>query len=343
MPIFSIHTDMPIVSMDHVNHLFDIVGEPRESKSILFDLFEIQEETLDREDAKISLRQLLFLVRHYSTLRNFPELGYEFGFRLRLTLPALLGLVANADGSSDIPGHVIMLSSIEENGKGIIRVDGAQSIGNLKTVLSEIFTGFLSASAPVIFGTMSALVEIHVDHPRPDHHTNWEKSLLPVKFEMPSMELHFPSEIRNKSIYISDIAPLALHLNAVGAPITPRRDDSVTLSQRVKFILNGATEKFPSLVDIAQHLHVSTSTLKRHLFCDGTSYQRLLDEEKFQRASYYLRETRYSVEEIARRLHYSDSSNFIRSFRRWAGVSPSVWRNRKSEHEADFEQPAVES
>ncbi|PKN32436.1 MAG: hypothetical protein CVU61_18020, partial [Deltaproteobacteria bacterium HGW-Deltaproteobacteria-19] len=35
-----------------------------------------------------------------------------------------------------------------------------------------------------------------------------------------------------------------------------------------------------------------------------------------------------SIERIAERLGYRDTSNFSRTFRRWAGTTPSLWREQ---------------
>ena len=45
-----------------------------------------------------------------------------------------------------------------------------------------------------------------------------------------------------------------------------------------------------------------------------------------ERAGWYLAHTRLSVEEIAARLGYADTSNFSRTYRRWFGRTPSQAR-----------------
>jgi hypothetical protein len=58
--------------------------------------------------------------------------------------------------------------------------------------------------------------------------------------------------------------------------------------------------------------------LKAH----GTSYQMLLDDVRQELAIWYLRQTDLSVEAIAERLGYSDTSNFSRTCKRWFGLTP---------------------
>jgi AraC-like DNA-binding protein len=61
----------------------------------------------------------------------------------------------------------------------------------------------------------------------------------------------------------------------------------------------------------------------RRLKGDGTSYQTLLGQTRQQRALWYLSHTHQTVEEIAGRLGYTDTTNFSRTFRRRFGKAPS--------------------
>ena len=43
-------------------------------------------------------------------------------------------------------------------------------------------------------------------------------------------------------------------------------------------------------------------------------------------ACWLLQNTELSVEAVAERLGYRDTSNFSRTFRRWLGMTPNAWR-----------------
>jgi AraC-like DNA-binding protein len=93
-----------------------------------------------------------------------------------------------------------------------------------------------------------------------------------------------------------------------------------------KTVLNMANPGFPTIQEAAANLNLSVRTLQRRLKKAGYTYQELTDELKKQFALDYLRNDTFSVKEIAYSLDFSEASSFIRSFRRWYGMSPQLYR-----------------
>lgn len=83
---------------------------------------------------------------------------------------------------------------------------------------------------------------------------------------------------------------------------------------------------YPTLNVLAEREHVSSRTLIRKLREEGLTYQQLLDRVREDLACWWLLHSDMSVESIADRLGYQDTSNFSRTFRRWVGVAPSEFR-----------------
>jgi len=80
------------------------------------------------------------------------------------------------------------------------------------------------------------------------------------------------------------------------------------------------------LTELAEREHVSSRTLIRKLRDEGLTYQQLLDRVREDLACWWLLHTDLSVEAIADRLGYQDTSNFSRTFRRWVGMTPRDFR-----------------
>ena len=72
---------------------------------------------------------------------------------------------------------------------------------------------------------------------------------------------------------------------------------------------------------------MAARTLIRHLREEGVTYQQLLDNVREELACWLLLHSSMSVEAIAERLGYQDTSNFSRTFRRWLGVTPRDFRH----------------
>ena len=82
----------------------------------------------------------------------------------------------------------------------------------------------------------------------------------------------------------------------------------------------------PSLDETARQLHVSGRSLRRYLAEQGGCYQRLLDQERRQRALRCLQDGKTSIAELAFEMGFSDPSNFRRAFKRWTGKGPGCYR-----------------
>jgi AraC-like DNA-binding protein len=79
----------------------------------------------------------------------------------------------------------------------------------------------------------------------------------------------------------------------------------------------------------AARLGVARRTLVRRLGQHGTSYSELLKEIRYRTAIHYLRNTAYSIEDIALLLGYSQCAPFVRAFKRWSDQTPLDYRRMR--------------
>jgi AraC-like DNA-binding protein len=97
--------------------------------------------------------------------------------------------------------------------------------------------------------------------------------------------------------------------------------DQVTRAVR-KVLLHGKH----SGDDVAQTLSLHRRTLNRRLKAQGTTFQRVLDQVRFDVARHLLAESSIALDDVAATLGYAGVSPFMRTFRRWAGTTPGQWR-----------------
>jgi AraC-like DNA-binding protein len=85
-------------------------------------------------------------------------------------------------------------------------------------------------------------------------------------------------------------------------------------------------DQAPTLDEVSFQLGRSSSSLRRQLHHEGTSFQTIKDTWRKEQAEKLLMNPENTVEFIASRLGFECSSAFSRAFKLWTGISPSQFR-----------------
>jgi len=80
---------------------------------------------------------------------------------------------------------------------------------------------------------------------------------------------------------------------------------------------------------MARQLSMSRRTLQRKLAEASTTYQKLVDDTRRDLALRHMDDPRKSITDVTFLLGFSGQSAFTRAFRRWTGMSPTTYRERK--------------
>ncbi len=83
-----------------------------------------------------------------------------------------------------------------------------------------------------------------------------------------------------------------------------------------------------TLENIAANLGLHPRVLQKRLKSESVSFRELLEETRSKLACNILRESNIALTELALQLGYAELAVFSRSFKRWHGVSPQVWRKQ---------------
>jgi AraC-like DNA-binding protein len=83
------------------------------------------------------------------------------------------------------------------------------------------------------------------------------------------------------------------------------------------------------IATVARHLAMSARSLQRRLLAEGVTYEALVEETRKEAAGRYVAGSTLSLAEIAYLVGYSEPASFHRAFKRWYGVTPEGFRNRK--------------
>jgi len=106
------------------------------------------------------------------------------------------------------------------------------------------------------------------------------------------------------------------------------RNERVAMTLPIKNMILAQQDEFPSIEEVATYFHVSSRTLNRRLKAVGTSYSAIVSDLRQDLSRQLLSDSNESIDNIAFRLGYTDSSNFSKAFRSWTGASPSQFRQK---------------
>jgi AraC-like DNA-binding protein len=109
--------------------------------------------------------------------------------------------------------------------------------------------------------------------------------------------------------------------------IPDARSDDGTLSDDLRRMLRTRLLKDDcSAAKIASLFSMNRRTLNRHLRAEGTAFNILVNEIRFEIARQLLANSDMTFNQIAAALAFSEASAFTRAFRRWSGKTPTAWR-----------------
>ena len=100
----------------------------------------------------------------------------------------------------------------------------------------------------------------------------------------------------------------------------------ISIQKRLFVLFDQQIPNLPCIDQAAEQLQLSKSALHRKLSEEDTSYQQTLNKFKQQKSENLLKNTDYTISEIAERIGFSDSSTFRRAFKTWTGQQPSKLR-----------------
>ncbi|CAM8668866.1 DNA binding HTH domain, AraC-type [Comamonadaceae bacterium] len=209
---------------------------------------------------------------------------------------------------------------------GTLQVIDRLDWGSARSFVLDTMAAALVRVLHAAVGSPPAGLRLDVPLPRPAWVAHYERALpLPLQFGQPTLALHVPAAALRLPLLGADARAHAAACHECDAALAELVQSS--MAQRVASLLGHTAEgSYPRLPDIAAQCEVSERTLMRRLALEGTSFQQLLDAHQQSRTLWLLQHTSDSVEDIAGRLGYTDTSNFSRTVKRWFGHTPSALR-----------------
>ncbi|MEM7587685.1 MAG: AraC family transcriptional regulator [Acidobacteriota bacterium] len=168
---------------------------------------------------------------------------------------------------------------------------------------------------------------VHLKHSAPDTLAEHEAYFgCPIHFASDRDAFLVSHEALRTPNQLSDESFARYFDSHLEAELAQLESDS-SLHRRVQIqISQSLSDGVPTISSVAKHFAMSGRTLQRRLSDRGHSYQELVDVSRRQLAQRLLRQSDYSLAEVAFMTGFAEQSSFTRAFKRWAGQTPRSYR-----------------
>ncbi len=290
----------------------------------------------------LSLAQEFAIYANVSRLFATGDIGLRLGGLMTVNNFGLLGgLIANSRDVGHagylmrrfhaLSSHWFTSEFVDElmQGKFVVRYRQTAELGQLSRMLTDLTVRLAQRALIDVFGAEAGLFfsEIAFGYPAPDDAGHYQHEFAcPVSFGHEFTVVTCSKEVskllnQRRSEYTYRVLLQYCRDSAFS-------HSAVSWHRRVLNIL-ACTDDYPSAEDVAQRLNCSERSLRRHLGSESVQYSELIDRIRFDRAVYLLRRSNHSMKNIAGQLSYSEPGAFIRAFSRWAGRTPTEFRQAK--------------
>lgn len=169
-------------------------------------------------------------------------------------------------------------------------------------------------------------------YPAPDHYRFYQELFqCPVAFDQPVCGYSFSKKYLNSAV-CRNREELAAWLRDSPADLLyiPGRDSSITHYIRKQLARELREQmRYPAFDDVCNGLHMSTQVVRRRLEEEGASYQKIKDAVRLELVKELLLNPDLSILDIAERSGFTEAASLTRAFKKWTGITPVQYRNKK--------------
>ncbi|CAA0114639.1 putative HTH-type transcriptional regulator [Zhongshania aliphaticivorans] len=322
-----------------LNPLISLLKEHQLDPTQMLDVAGIPLQALDDPTYELTPHQELSFTTEVIRGINIPEIGLIVGRRYHLSAYGLLGL-AIMTSENLLAGMAVLYKNIlmtwtymfwnttVRGDRAYVSLEKLRDLGGSYQYMVDrglvashtIFKEALGQELPVI--------EVHLKQDKPtyaDLYTEYFK--CPVYFNSSENYYAFDSSLLYQPLAQSEPETARIYGNQC-EKICLQLAKNSTFSDIVRNHILSSPRDIFTLDTIADRLNMTARTVQRKLSAEGRSYKDILEDVRCNLAIEYLQSTSFTIEEIAVRLGYSDSSSFCHAYKRWTGINPSELRHR---------------
>lgn len=302
----------------------------------------VTQAELDDPEGDVSSADEITMARNL--LRRAPAgVGVAVGSRINLTNLGMFGFAAMASGTlRELISVGLRFFSLSTLHVSVYLSEGAtqcEIVLDTSHLPDDVRRFFVERDIAGIVSTLPAFVhpvlarhaaQIHVELAAAEEYLRPlldTADIRHVAFDSERSTVRLPRAMLDEPLPQADPHTLAVCI-AQCEQILQRRQRRRGLSARVRSELLAAPGEMPGMDAVAAALHLHPRTLRRRLAEEGASFRALTNDVRATLATELLSQVGLSVEQVARRLGYAETSAFNHAFSRWFGLAPNEYRCR---------------
>jgi AraC-like DNA-binding protein len=191
-----------------------------------------------------------------------------------------------------------------------------------------------------IFGGTDAPPQVaSFEHARPAHHKEYTRVLGDVvRFSQPTTALTVDRALLDR-VQLHQHPELYALLRSHAERALERVANGLgPVDQVRRYLLARPPARIPDISTAARELGVSARSLRRRLAAEATSYRSLVRATLEASAGHMLLDPSQSIQKTASALGFTNVGAFHRAFKRWTGMTPAQYRERRNGKAADREK-----
>ncbi len=298
----------------------------------------IRPEQLDDPSAGITLQQEFVFYQNLLRLSDSPLIGLKLGQAYRLETYGLLGyalLSAQTMGEclaliTDLGALTFTHFSLQPFEEGDLMGLALCEQYPLPTQLLQVYSDRDVQAAFTAFhqqGLTLPAMRIRLMHNSHQHLDAYRAHFqCPVSFGHKRNEILFDKSLLDAPLPQRDMETSS-YCREQCKRLLEKLSRQGSFIDKVRQLIVASPGYFPTVDEVAAKLDYTARSLRRHLEKEGSSYQKLLNEIRWELARNYL-QTDMPIEQIADMLGYGETCNFSHAFKRWQGVSPKEFRQQ---------------
>ena len=256
------------------------------------------------------------------TIQNYGLFGYAF-----LSAPTLRQAMTIVSNYGPLTFTLFRVGFSEKAGEGLVTF--SRQVDIPEDLLSYYVDRDLTASIAGIEPGQATHIKptgIAMMHDGQGQQQAYEQFFdCPVSFNAPRTELRVEAAVLDTPMPLQDAETSAICQQQCQL-LLARMSRSSGFIDSVRQFIVARPGIFPDIDQVAEKLHMTSRTLRRRLVAEGSNYQQILADVRYQLAREYLLTSQLPVEEIAALLGYSSAGNFTHAFKRWHGSPPRQYR-----------------